>query len=322
MSYLFDGINHPTAQQVIASGAIGALLYGGTPADSLGKDFTAAQYADYKAHGLLCAFVFEATANDMAGGFGAGSAHAAALLADLRAKGVATTEPVGATVDEHVTAANIPLAMQYQNGFWSSVKASGWSGPVGIYGFAEVLIACHNTGHADWYWGAGQRSLLPLYTNVWQDNTGVINVGGSADDKDWILIPLPQGGTMTDLTSPAAPETPDGKPALAGITYAGELDAITEALLLGAGGGPTWPAGPGLLQRVADLATGQAAILAAIQGTDVDVKAGVAQLATAVAAVPAGQAPTDAQIQAIEASLAAALKVDVANITLTVGTKS
>lgn len=309
MSYLFDGTNHPTVAQVQASGAVGCLMYGGTPADSLGKDFTAGQYASYKAAGLLCAFVYEATANDMAGGFSAGSAHADALLADLRAKGVASTEPVGATVDEHVSAANIQLAVEYQMGFHDTVKARGWTGPVGAYGFAEFLVAVHGGGAADWYWGAGTRSLLPPYTNVWQDNTGTINVGGSADDRDWILVPLPTGGMMTDFTSPGSPETPDGKTWTTmfggAISYGEELDAVLEALLLGAGGGPTWPAGDGLLKRVADLQTAvdglPAAVAAAVQS---EITAEQTALLAALKALPA---PVVQQITADPNAVAAQL---------------
>jgi hypothetical protein len=194
MGILFDGTNHPSAQQVRAAGCIGCLMYGGTP--QYPKDVTAAQYRDYKANGLLTPIVFEIDGNDMNGGAAGGAAHAQALLADLRNKGVANTEPVGATVDKHITAADIPLAVQYQRGFYQYVKGNGWAGPVGGYGFAEFLIAVHNAHVADWYWGAGQRSLLPPWVNIWQDNTGVINVGGRVADRDWIVVPLPPGGNV------------------------------------------------------------------------------------------------------------------------------
>jgi len=199
MSLLFDGTNHPSAQQVINAGCIGALLYGGTPQYS--KNFTPAQYRDYKARGLLTMFAFEIDSNDMNGGQAAGATHAAALLSNLRSGDVANTEPVCATVDKHITAANIPLAVKYQRGFYEYVKGNGWAGPDGGYGFAEFLIAIHDAGIADWYWGAGQFSLLPPYTNIWQDNTGTILVGGSADDKDWLKIPLedPMAAEWTDL---------------------------------------------------------------------------------------------------------------------------
>lgn len=192
MSILFDGTNHPTARQVIAAGCVGALMYGGTP--QYAKNFTGTQYRDYKSHGLLTLFTFEVDANDMDGGSGAGAAHAKALIADLRSKGVDEHEPVCATVDKHVAAANIKLAVAYQQGFHDAVRATGWAGRVGGYGFSEFLVAIHDAGIAEWYWGAGSRSSMPPYTNIWQDNTGTILVGGSADDRDWILIPLE--GTM------------------------------------------------------------------------------------------------------------------------------
>lgn len=193
MTILFDGTNHPSAQQVIDADCGGCLMYGGTP--QYAKNFTAAQYRDYKSNGLLTLFAFEVDANDMNGGSAAGVQHARALISDLRSKGVDEHEPVCATVDKHVAAANIPLAVAYQRGFRDAVRATGWLGPVGGYGFSEFLIAIHDAGVADWYWGAGARSSMPAYTNIWQDNTRTILVGGSADDPDWVLIQL-SGGNM------------------------------------------------------------------------------------------------------------------------------
>lgn len=224
MAILFDGTNHPSAQQVIDAGCIGALMYGGTPQYS--KNFTPGQYRDYKARSLVTAFAFEIDSNDMNGGASAGAAHAASLLANLRSGGVANTEPVCATVDKHVTAANIPLAVAYQRGFYQYVKGNGWAGPDGGYGFSEFLIAIHDAGVADWYWGAGARASMPSYTNIWQDNTGTILVGGSADDRDWVLIPLP-GGDM-NLTDPL----PDPK----SVAGTGTVQEALTAVLYGISG--------------------------------------------------------------------------------------
>jgi hypothetical protein len=187
---LFDGINHPPAATLVADGLGGGLLYCGTPAS--GKDFTAAQYADYKAHKLITIMGYENLATDINGGRALGQAHANSFLADARAKRVSFGEPALATVDEHVSAANLSLAMQYQSGFRAGLKAGGWRGPIGIYGFSEVLEAAHMMGNADFYFGAGNRASLPPYTNIWQDNTQTIQVGGSADDRDVVLIPLPE----------------------------------------------------------------------------------------------------------------------------------
>lgn len=213
----FDGTNHPPATTVIADGFQGAMLYAGTPASLTGKDFTGAQYADYKAHGLYTILCFESTASDFAGGAAAGAAHARALWADCAAKGVDVRDPVCSTVDMHVAIASLRTAVAYQRAFRDTLRSLGWLGPIGIYGFPECLIACHDAEVADWYWGAGTRSSQPSYTNVWQDNTQTIMVGGSPDDIDWVLIELPsqpnppapaplapthRGGNMLGIGSP------------------------------------------------------------------------------------------------------------------------
>lgn len=200
---IFDGTNHPPAATLIADGLAGGLLYCGTPASA--KDFTAAQYADYKAHKLITIFGYEHLTTDISGGYAAGLAHASDFLADARAKHVDLGEPALSAVDEHVTAANIPLAMQYQDGFRAGLRAGGWQGPIGIYGFSEVLIAAHQRGNADFYFGAGSRSSMPPYTNLWQDNTQTIQVGGSPDDRDVVLIPLPSSSSLEEDTVPLTP---------------------------------------------------------------------------------------------------------------------
>lgn len=192
----FDGTNHPGALTALTDGFQGAFLYGGTPDSVTGKDFTAAQYLDYRSHGLFCVFMYEhgaddATAHSASTEYADGIAHAQALLADLRSKGVASTEPVESTCDEHLTAAQVSQAVRYQAGFYRTIKESGWLGPVGAYGFPEFLTAVRSAGVADWFHGCGPRSAQPAWVNVWQDNTGTYLVGGAPDDADWVQIPLP-----------------------------------------------------------------------------------------------------------------------------------
>lgn len=268
MALLFDGTNHPSAQQVMNAGCIGCLMYGGTPQYS--KNFTPAQYRDYKARGLQTLFAFEIDMNDMNGGASAGTAHAAALLTNLRNGGVANTEPVCATVDKHITAANIPLAVAYQRGFYRYVKENGWVGPDGGYGFSEFLIAIHNAGVADWYWGAGSRSTMPPYTNIWQDNTGTLFVGGSADDRDWILIPLSGEDMSFDLTTPL--------PDPLSVAGAGTVAEGLATALYGIGGKRN---GGALANAVASMqastAAGLTALATAMATTDADVKVAATQ---------------------------------------------
>ncbi|HEX5404790.1 MAG TPA: glycoside hydrolase domain-containing protein [Pseudonocardiaceae bacterium] len=213
----FDGINHPPALTLIADGIEVAFLYGGTPASTSGKDFSAAQYGDYKSHGIKCAFVYENLATDWRGGASAGRAHAIALLADLAAKRTDGTDPVAVSIDQHVDTGDLPVVVQYVTAFARAIVAAGYRGPVGVYGFREVLDAVHAAGVVAWYWCAGARSTVPAYANVWQDNNQMILVGGSDDDVDWILVPLPGG--ITDMTPDdlfAAPVPQNPKPGTVG----------------------------------------------------------------------------------------------------------
>lgn len=205
---IFDGINHPTAATVLADNLIGALLYCGTPHS--GKDFTAVQYADYVDHGLWRLMCYENVADDIAGGATAGIQHAQAFIADARAKHVDFTDPALAAVDEHVAVARLPLAVAYQRAFRNQLRAQGWRGPIGAYGFPETLNAFRTAGVADFYFGAGRAADQPAFVNIWQDNTTTILVGGSADDQDWVRIPLPRTALtgaedMAGLTDPMPP---------------------------------------------------------------------------------------------------------------------
>jgi hypothetical protein len=226
---LFDGRNHPPAVTLVADGIGGGLLYTGTPAS--GKDFTAAQYADYKAHGLITIMGYENNTNDISGGKTSGTQHGNAFLADCRAKNVSFNEPALSTVDEHVASADLDLAMEYQDGFRAALKSNGWTGPIGIYGFSEVLGAAHATGNADFYFGAGRRSSMPSYTNIWQDNTGTILIGGSADDRDVVLIPLPTGGTVANaLTTDDIPAIAQACAAYKNVKDAKDVDMHQHAV--------------------------------------------------------------------------------------------
>lgn len=202
----FDGINHPSAATVIADGLDGGMLYLGTPAS--GKDVTAAQYRDYKAHHLKTIVGFEHVITDWLGGAAAGRRNAAAFLADARAKGVDPDDPFWVAIDMHVTAGDLPTVVAYVRAFVATVRAGGWRGPAGGYGFPEVTTALHAARVVDWYWGAGRRADQPPFVNVWQDNTQTILVGGSRDDEDWVLIPIPT--EEDDVTNFNSPDTDPG----------------------------------------------------------------------------------------------------------------
>jgi len=196
-----DGTNHPSAKDVEAAGAQGVIMYIGSPASALGKDATSAQYQDYVVAGLERLFVYELGVNDISGGYATGQQHAADAYADAKLKGISMGSPLAAAVDEHVAAANIARAVQYQSGFFTRVKQLGWFGPVGCYGFPEVTTAVHNnpTTIAQWYWGCGSLAAQPEFITIWQSNQGTVTIEGAQDDWDIEQTPI-QGVSDVELT--------------------------------------------------------------------------------------------------------------------------
>jgi hypothetical protein len=206
-----DGDPLPNGAQLRGAGFIGALVYGGTPGRP--KNTYSAQRLDLQSAGLQLAAVYENTSTDINGGAAAGSAHADALITDLINCGYTSTLPVCVAADEHLTASQTALGVQYQTGFYQRIKALGWRGPVGGYGFSEYTQAIHNAGVADWLWQCGSQSALWSGAHFWQDNTGIDNVANIAVDRDWQLQALPvfnqpaAGGDMPTQTRLPATDT-------------------------------------------------------------------------------------------------------------------
>lgn len=205
--YIDTGDGYPSGAEIAAAGVAGVIGYVGTPGRR--KNLTSAVVADYRTHGVSILAVYEDTANDVAAGRSAGVGHAQAALADMRAMGLPDTTPVCAAADEHLTAAMIPTATAYQAGFYSTVRASEWAGPVGGYGFSE-FIAAIRTGHiVDWTWQCGAHPSAGSGVNVWQRNGSngeltQMTVGGITVDIDDLLV-LIQGDDMSwtdNLTNP------------------------------------------------------------------------------------------------------------------------
>jgi glycoside hydrolase-like protein len=199
-----DELGRPSAVDLIKAGFDGVILYAGTPAAASGKDFTTAQYQDYLAHGLQILYVYELGTNDIIGGAELGQAHALDLIADLQAKGASPGYPACAAVDEHVSAANLGLAVEYQRGFFLALKKAGYFGPVGVYGFPEVTTAVHAASPgpiAEWYWGCGSHSAQPSFINIYQSNAGTVTVDSIPVDEDEVLIPVATSDTLRTESS-------------------------------------------------------------------------------------------------------------------------
>lgn len=188
-----------TPAALLAAGFGGAVLYAGTPGRA--KNIVPGEVSAALAAGLKQALVYEDLAGDASGGYTAGVAHAQALLADARHCGVPDTVPVAAAADQHLAVAQVAVAVQYQTGFYCTVKSAGWAGPVGAYGFAEFLTAVRGAGVADWHWQCGAWSQVNRgWVHLYQRNgsggpvqpyAASATVGGIAVDINDQLLPFP-----------------------------------------------------------------------------------------------------------------------------------
>jgi hypothetical protein len=182
-----DAAGHPPGDALAAAGFTGVFLYVGTPA--FPKDATAAVYADYVAHGLKVAGIYELGLDDITSGMG--GAHAANAMADLLQIGAPRSTPLGCTADRHLTAAEIPTAVSYQRDFFNECKRAGWAGPIGAYGFAEYTHATHDAGVAEWLWQCGAESALWPGVHFWQRNDVLTQiVGGVEVDINEQYLPM------------------------------------------------------------------------------------------------------------------------------------
>jgi hypothetical protein len=194
-----DAAGHPAGAALRAAGFAGVVIYVGTPSSA--KDCSAAVYADYAAHGLGVIAVYENLTTDITGGRAAGVAHAQAALADMAAKNIPASVPLGATADEHFTSTMVSLAVQYQGGFHDTVRAAHPGRPVVAYGFAEFLTAVRATGLADVFWQCGTAPASGAGVHFWQRNTSPSTaiVGGVVCDIDDQLLPVPEGIDVAQL---------------------------------------------------------------------------------------------------------------------------
>lgn len=175
----------PGGAALKAAGVNGAIRY--VSAGSSGKLITAAEYSDLTIHGIQVLLVYELGTTDALGGYTAGAAHAQAALSTARAYGIPDTVGIAAASDMHLTAAQVPTAVQYVQGFASVLGVAR----TGAYGFAEMVDAVHAANAAGWYWkcGSAPTTAEAAWVNFWQRNAGtttqVIN-GVTCDLNDQI----------------------------------------------------------------------------------------------------------------------------------------
>lgn len=205
MIYVDTGDGYPTGQQLVDAKVAGVIAYIGTPGRP--KNLTKAIAADYLAHHLDILGVFENVANDVSGGWALGVTHAQATLADARNIGLPSSTPICASADEHLTGGALLTSSSYQGGFYDAVKADGWQGKVGGYGFAEFLAIIQANRKVEWKWQAGSHPPAGSDVNIWQRNgsngaPASMRIGSITVDIDDVLIPILNGAIVMELSDP------------------------------------------------------------------------------------------------------------------------
>jgi hypothetical protein len=185
----------PGGAALDAANVVGVFRY--VSAGSAGKLITAAEYADLVAHGIAVLLVYEYSTHDAEGGFTAGAAHAQAALSTARAYGIPDTVGIAAACDEHLSAAQVPTAIEYVAGFVSVLELPR----TGAYGPAELIDAVHSANAAGWTWkwGSAPTAAEQQWLTFWQRNAApsTIVIGGVTCDRNDQYNPIP-GGTMSD----------------------------------------------------------------------------------------------------------------------------
>lgn len=202
-----DSVGHPPASRLISAGYTGAFLYVGFPRRP--KSATAALVAEYVRAGVQLACIVEDTTEDALNPYNGGR-YAQAAIAHMRDIGIPAGTPVECTADRHLTIADVETALQYTAAFRSTLR-TGWSGPIGVYGFSEFTSVARARGLAEWTHVAGaQRTLTPQDT-FWQDNTTKGFIGLVPVDVNYQLNPFhfpPLEDDMPErLTLPAGQST-------------------------------------------------------------------------------------------------------------------
>lgn len=250
-----DTAGKPDPMQAVKQGFEGAFVYVGTPGSP--KNCTTAYYGQLVAAGLAVIAVVEHNQHDAELGTPAGTSYAEAGLVDMASMGFASDVPLGVTADEHLTAGQIPTAVEFQAAASQIIRTAGRLA-MG-YGFAEFIHALRPDRLVDIEWQSGSRSLVDSETHFWQDNTGTEQVGPVTVDRDWKFLEV-------IMTTPAAIwgyqiPTTDGKTTFSAFDWLRYADTYAA-------------------QSVASLATVSSALTAiatALAATDADVKAAATQ---------------------------------------------
>lgn len=199
-----------------------------------GKALSAAEIADYQAHGLAICLVFESSKGEPLSGPAAGRADAALARDNAAALGVPAAVPIYFAVDFNVTANEMPAIDAY---LLAAAEVLG-AARVGVYGHNRLMAHCAKVGSARWFWQtyAWSGGQVDSHAHLIQWSNGQ-TINRAAVDFDLALQaaygqwdPTTGGGTTTEDTMAQiaiTTETPLLVSAKAGVMMY-ELDGKTE----------------------------------------------------------------------------------------------
>lgn len=189
----------PGAPAIKAAGYSGAVRYIGFP--DRRKCTTAAELADFTAHGIGMALVYENVNTDWRGGVTAGRNAGNQARHHADAIGFPRGRPIYAAIDQDVVATGeFSTMLDYMRGF---AEYQGGAKFTGVYGEADVIDRALLAGVAEYFWqtvawSRGRRTAANLFQHV-----GLVTVGGVGCDvndvlaSDWGQHNLE--GTMADF---------------------------------------------------------------------------------------------------------------------------
>lgn len=211
MQVLDYSAGKPGAAAIKAAGYGGAVRYCGFPTRR--KCTNTIELADFTAHGLGMALVYEDSASDWLGGFARGIDAGRRARAHANQIGFPADRPIYMAVDRDVvTQAEFATMLDYLRG------AAGPLGGVlmtGVYGEHDVCARAAEAAVASWFWQCRAWSGTPvrmfdgrhLYQRV-----GQVTVGGiTCDLNDVVATDWGQHTTRpaSTATPPPDPEEPD-----------------------------------------------------------------------------------------------------------------
>lgn len=159
------------------------------------KHIEPAEYQDLRAAGVDVWLVYEVKTTDMLAGHDAGVAAARRARRGADWAGYPSGGLIFMACDMHLTAAQIPAAIDYIDGATEVLGAHA----IGVYGFSELINRCAQLGKGAAYWLAGSRPQTGSAAHIWQRNDGFTSVGGVACDINELFTPLPGGQEEDDM---------------------------------------------------------------------------------------------------------------------------